>query len=101
MKHFVFLHKTETKKFIRENLRYSRHKSFPEAITSSSPQDVREDIKRLQMIELQLKDDIQNLSLRRDSLVMELQQLQEAKPVLEKAYAVRAALANIESNCVY
>lgn len=40
------------------------------------------------MIELQLKDDIQNLSLRRDSLVMELQQLQEAKPVLEKAYAV-------------
>lgn len=40
------------------------------------------------MIEVQLKDAIQNLSMQRDSLVMELQQLQEAKPVLEKAYAV-------------
>lgn len=66
-----------------------RHKSFPEAIACTSPQDLREDIKRLHMIELQLKDAIENLSHQRDSLVMELQQLQEAKPVLEKAYAVR------------
>lgn len=36
-----------------------------------------------------MKDAIQNLSQQRDSLIMELQQLQEAKPVLEKAYAVR------------
>lgn len=71
-----------------------RHKSFPEAIACSSPQDLREDIKRLQMIELQLKDAIQSLSQQRNSLVMELQQLQEAKPVLEKAYAVRTILAN-------
>lgn len=52
---------------------------------------MRDDIQRLQMIELQLKDDIQNLSQQRNSLIMELQQLQEAKPVLEKAYAVRGA----------
>lgn len=47
------------------------------------------------MIELQLKDGIQNLSQQRDSLVMELQQLQEAKPVLEKAYAVRPLINNV------
>lgn len=57
---------------------------------------MREDIKRLQIIELQLKDAIQNLYQQRDALIMELQQLQEAKPVLEKAYAVRTiASANI------
>lgn len=39
-------------------------------------------------MEIQLKDAIEELSHHRDSLVMELQQLQEAKPVLEKAYAV-------------
>lgn len=71
-----------------------RHKSFPEAITCSSPQTIREDIKRLQIIELQLKDAIQNLYQQRDSLIMELQQLQEAKPVLEKAYAVSTANGN-------
>lgn len=48
------------------------------------------------MIELQLKDGIQNLSQQRDSLVMELQQLQEAKPVLEKAYAVRLDFDELE-----
>lgn len=41
------------------------------------------------MIELQLKDEIKGLSHQRDGLIMELQQLNEAKPVLEKAYAVR------------
>lgn len=41
------------------------------------------------MMEMQLKDGIQELSQHRNCLVMELQQLQEAKPVLEKAYAVR------------
>lgn len=48
---------------------------------------MREDIKRLKLIELQLKDEIKGLAHQRDGLVMELQQLQEAKPVLEKAYA--------------
>ncbi|XP_037048252.1 blastoderm-specific protein 25D isoform X5 [Bradysia coprophila] len=66
---------------------HSVHKSLPEAIASSSPQDLREDIKRLQIIELQLKEAVQNLYQQRETLIMELQQLQEAKPVLEKAYA--------------
>lgn len=52
---------------------------------------LREDIKRLKLIELQLKDEIKGLAHHRDGLVMELQQLQEAKPVLEKAYAVSIA----------
>lgn len=69
-----------------------RHKSFPEVIGNSSPQDLREDIKRLQIIQLQMKDAVQNMSQQRDSLIMEIQQLQEAKPVLEKAYAVRISV---------
>lgn len=67
-------------------LMYS-HKSFPEAICTS-PNNLREEIKRLKVMEMQLKDAIEELSHHRDSLIMELQQLQEAKPVLEKAYAV-------------
>lgn len=64
------------------------HRSLPEAL-STSPNLMREDIKRLKLIELQLKDEVKGLAHQRDGLVMELQQLQEAKPVLEKAYAVR------------
>lgn len=56
--------------------------------TCSSPNIMKEELKRLKYFEMQLKDQIKDLSLQRDGLVMELQQLQEAKPVLEKAYAV-------------
>ena len=49
---------------------------------------IREDIKRLKLIEIQLNDEVKGLAHTRDGLVMELQQLQEAKPVLERAYAV-------------
>lgn len=49
---------------------------------------IREDIKRLKLIEIQLNDEVKSLAHTRDGLVMELQQLQEAKPVLERAYAV-------------
>lgn len=63
------------------------HRSLPDAL-STSPNPLREDIKRLKLIELQLKDEVKSLAHHRDGLVMELQQLQEAKPVLEKAYAV-------------
>lgn len=49
---------------------------------------IRDDIKRLKLIELQLNDEVKNLAHQRDGLAMELQQLQEAKPVLERAYAV-------------
>lgn len=65
-----------------------RHRSLPEII-STSPNMIREDIKRLKLIEIQLNDEVKGLAHTRDGLVMELQQLQEAKPVLERAYAVR------------
>ncbi|KAH8324131.1 hypothetical protein KR074_000488 [Drosophila pseudoananassae] len=53
----------------------------------SSPSVLKEELKRLKFFELSLKEQIKDLSLQRDGLVMELQQLQEARPVLEKAYA--------------
>ncbi|KAM8715418.1 hypothetical protein ACLKA7_002467 [Drosophila subpalustris] len=53
----------------------------------NSPSILKEELKRLKFFELSLKEQIKDLSLQRDGLVMELQQLQEARPVLEKAYA--------------
>ncbi|XP_016976662.1 blastoderm-specific protein 25D isoform X3 [Drosophila rhopaloa] len=53
----------------------------------SSPSALKEELKRLKFFELSLKEQIKDLSLQRDGLVMELHQLQEARPVLEKAYA--------------
>ncbi|XP_017857993.1 PREDICTED: blastoderm-specific protein 25D isoform X2 [Drosophila arizonae] len=53
----------------------------------NSPSVLKEELKRLKFFELSLKEQIKDLSLQRDGLVMELQQLQEARPVLEKAYA--------------
>lgn len=64
---------------------HSIHRSIPEALRAS-PNVMREDIKRLKLIELQLKDEVKGLAHQRDGLVMELQQLTEAKPMLEKAY---------------
>lgn len=55
---------------------------------SPTPSGMKEELKRLKFFELSLKEQIKDLSLQRDGLIMELQQLQEAKPVLEKAYAV-------------
>uniref|UniRef100_A0A1A9WUV4 EF-hand domain-containing protein n=1 Tax=Glossina brevipalpis TaxID=37001 RepID=A0A1A9WUV4_9MUSC len=55
--------------------------------SSPSPNSIKEELKRLKYFELSLREQIKDLSLQRDGLVMELQQLQEAKPVLEKAYA--------------
>lgn len=68
-------------------LHFSSHRSLPE-ILSSSPNLLREDVKRLKLIELQLQDEIKSLTIQRDGLVMELQQLQEAKPMLMQAYTV-------------
>lgn len=56
---------------------------------SLSPEHVKEDIKRLKIIEIQLREEVKDLLLKRDTFVLEIQQLQKAKPVLEKAYAVR------------
>lgn len=66
---------------------FRSHRSLPE-ILSSSPNPLREDVKRLKLIELQLQDEIKSLTFQRDGLVMELQQLQEAKPMLMQAYTV-------------
>lgn len=55
---------------------------------SPTPSVLKDELKRLKYFELSLREQIKDLSLQRDGLVMELQQLQEAKPVLEKAYAV-------------
>ncbi|XP_031631697.1 blastoderm-specific protein 25D isoform X2 [Contarinia nasturtii] len=65
---------------------HSIHRSLPEII-STSPNMIREDIKRLKLIEIQLNDEVKGLAHQRDGLVMELQQLQEAKPMLAAAYA--------------
>ncbi|XP_036340199.1 blastoderm-specific protein 25D [Rhagoletis pomonella] len=48
---------------------------------------IKEELKRLKFFEISLKEQVKNLSLQRDGLVMELQQLQEARPMLEKAFA--------------
>lgn len=74
--------------FVNEFCLIFSHRSLPEII-STSPNLIREDIKRLKLIEMQLNDEVKGLAHQRDGLVMELQQLQEAKPVLERAYAVR------------
>lgn len=67
---------------------YSIHKSVSR---SSSPSIIKEDIKKLKLVEHQVKDEIRDLVIQRDGLVMELQQLKEAKPVLEKSFAVRVS----------
>ncbi|XP_023303836.2 blastoderm-specific protein 25D isoform X3 [Lucilia cuprina] len=54
---------------------------------SPTPSVLKDELKRLKYFEISLKEQIKDLSLQRDGLIMELQQLQEAKPVLEKAYA--------------
>lgn len=73
--------------------------NIPENRCPPSPNTMKEDIKRLKMIELQLREEIKDLCHQRDTFVMEIQQLQEAKPVLEKAYAVnyRAAHPSLTS----
>ncbi|XP_075153955.1 blastoderm-specific gene 25D isoform X2 [Haematobia irritans] len=65
----------------------SNGNSSKNSSTSPTPSGLKEELKRLKFFELSLKDQIKDLSLQRDGLIMELQQLQEAKPVLEKAYA--------------
>lgn len=63
-------------------------KKSPSTENSISSLGMKEELKRLKFFEISLREQVKNLSLQRDGLVMELQQLQEARPVLEKAYAV-------------
>lgn len=65
----------------------SINKSSTRESSCASPNMIKEELKRLKTVEVQLKEQIKELALKRDGLVMELQQLHETKPVLEKAYA--------------
>ena len=50
--------------------------------------EVDNEIEQIRTEKLKLTEAIKDLYHQRDSLVMELQQLKEAKPVLEKDYVV-------------
>lgn len=59
---------------------------------------MREEIKRLKLIEIQLASGIQELIETRDCLVMEVQNLQEAKPAFERAFTVRVFVVLLKKN---
>lgn len=61
-----------------------------------SPDLLKDEIKRLKQSENKLKDEIKELCLQRDGFIIELQQLHEAKSVLERAH-VRAAHPGLTS----
>lgn len=63
-----------------------------------SPNQMREEIKRLKLIEIQLASGIQELIETRDCLVMEVQNLQEAKPAFERAFTVRVFVVLLKKN---
>lgn len=63
--------------------------NFRQNSRSSSPISVstaKDNIKKLKRIMGQMKEEITELATQRESLIMELQQLQEAKPILANAY---------------
>lgn len=72
----------------RQSQLQQQSKTSPSTEHSISSVGMKEELKRLKFFEISLREQVKNLSLQRDGLVMELQQLQEARPVLEKAYAV-------------
>lgn len=58
-----------------------------------NPAQVRDELKRLKLVEMKLRHDIQELVAQRDYIVGELQQLQEFRPAMERsAYAVSVCL---------
>lgn len=65
---------------------------------TSSPTSVsgaKENIKRMKVFMDQMREEIQELTAQRESLVMELQQLQEAKPILANAYVSLVQLLSL------
>ena len=56
------------------------------SVTPTSVAGAKESIKKMKIIMDQMKEEIQELNTQRESLIMELQQLQEAKPILANAY---------------
>lgn len=56
---------------------------------SSSPitaSVAKDNVQKFRALMHHMKEEIKELSMQRESLIMELQQLQEAKPILAKAY---------------
>lgn len=68
--------------FKQSKNRLNRHHST----RSPSPVDYND----IQLKERNLKKEVQMLAYQRDSLITELQQLHEAKPILAQAYTVRS-----------
>lgn len=56
------------------------------SVSPLSVSESQERIRKLKTIMEQMKEEIQELTTQRESLIMELQQLQEAKPILANAY---------------
>lgn len=65
--------------------------SQPHAGSTNGTAQQRDELKRLKLVEMRLRHDIQELSAQRDYIVSELQQLHEFRPAIERsaAYAVR------------
>lgn len=55
-------------------------------LSPTSVSGAKESIKRMKIYMDQMKEEIQELATQRESVIMELQQLQEAKPILANAY---------------
>jgi prefoldin subunit 5 len=56
------------------------------SVSPMSVSESQERIRKLKSIMEQMREEIQELTTQRESLIMELQQLQEAKPILANAY---------------
>lgn len=64
----------------------SLHEFNEGAATPTSVSGARESIKKMKIFIDHMREEIQELTTQRESLIMELQQLQEAKPILANAY---------------
>lgn len=66
--------------------------------TPTSVSGAMDSIKKMKVIIDQMREDIQDLATQRESLIMELQQLQEAKPILANAYVSQDLLNSTKSH---
>lgn len=71
----------------------SLHEFTEGASSPTSVHGAKESIKKMKIFIDQMKEEIQELATQRESLIMELQQLQEAKPILANAYVSRFTLS--------
>lgn len=71
---------------IGSNSIHSLQELNDEPSTPTSVSGGKESIRKMKMIMDQMREELQELNAQRESLIMELQQLQEAKPILANAY---------------